>query len=74
MKVLCIDNKDVSLSITVGKWYQVVISSLDKYESSELKLKTYYIITDRGTQGRFNKKFFITVDEWRETKLEELGV
>lgn len=74
MKVLCIDNQDVSLSITVGKWYQVVITSLDKHESSGLKLKSYSIITDTGTRGRFSKRFFITVDEWREKKLEELGI
>ena len=74
MKVICIDNKDVSSSLTVGKFYQVLDSLVSKWESSGLKLQTYSIINDEGRQSRFNKRFFITIEELREQKLNILGI
>ena len=74
MKVICIDNKDVSSSLTVGKFYQVLDSPVSKWESSGLKLQTYSIINDEGRQSRFNKRFFITIEELREQKLNILGI
>jgi NADH:ubiquinone oxidoreductase subunit D len=70
MKVLCIDNKNVSLSITVGKWYEV---------SEEWKGSIFwYIINDSGKKSavfsRISKSKFLTVEQIREKKLNILDI
>lgn len=61
MKVLCIDNTNLSLSISVGKWYDVVFA---------VSPNTYCIISDRGVNQIFSKKFFMTLEDLRNEKIK----
>jgi len=71
MKVLCIDNKNVSLSITVGKWYEVS----EEWKGS---MVFWYIINDSGRKSpvfsRISKSKFLTVEQIREKKLNILDI
>ena len=65
MKVLCIDNKNVSLSLTIGEWYKVI--SEDEH--------TYLIDNDHNAYTkRIDKSKFLSKEELRQLKLEKLGI
>jgi hypothetical protein len=64
MKVLCIDNKNVSLSLTIGEWYKVI--SEDEH--------TYLIDNDHSYTKRIAKSKFLSQEELRQLKLEKLGI
>ena len=64
MKVLCIDNKNVSLSLTIGEWYKVI--SEDEH--------TYLIDNDHAYTKRIAKNKFLSKEELRQLKLEKLGI
>jgi hypothetical protein len=67
MKVYCIDNKNISLSIEVGKWYDV--SSGD-----EISDRTSYLIVRDSQFQRISKDKFLTLEQYREMKLKKLGI
>ena len=64
MKVLCIDNKNVQLSLTIGEWYKVI--SEDEH--------TYLIDNDHAYTKRFAKSKFLSTEELRQLNLEKLGI
>ena len=65
MKVICIDNRDVSSSLTVGK----------VYETDGLQSTLYRIRCDDDVSiGEFGNWRFITIEEFREKRLSELGI
>lgn len=64
MKVLCVNNNFVSLSLTVGKWYEVF----------DTQSHNYVIISDRGNKQRISRSFFMTLEELRNEKLNKLGI
>ena len=64
MKVLCIDNKNVSLSLTIGEWYKVI--SEDEH--------TYLIDNDHTYTKRIAKSKFLSTEELRQLNLEKLGI
>lgn len=68
MKVLCVDNKYLSQSITVGKWYEVELTgeTSDEY--------TYLITNDNGQKNRIDKDKFLTIEQYRDKILTELGI
>jgi hypothetical protein len=68
MKVYCIDNKDVSLSVTVGKWYDVSFGDKISDETS------YWIINENLQRRRISKSKFLTIEQIREKKLNILGI
>ena len=71
MKVLCVDNELVGLSITVGKWYEIG----DKNILTEKFRKVPYIIyDDRGCWVKLSQKYFKNIQQIREDKLNELGI
>lgn len=63
MRVLCINDQYLGLSITKGKWYEVVHP--DNNSSTT-------IIGNRGTQVTIASSNFRTLDQLREEKLKEL--
>ena len=67
MRVYCVDNKDVSLSVTVGNWYEV--SPGDPVSD----LHSYLIVKD-GKFSRISKSKFLTIEQIREKKLKILGI
>ena len=72
-RVVCVDNKDFQLSLSVGKWYEVfyVRKQTTYYRVNK---HFYTIITDRGHKKEVCASYFMTLDELREKKLEELGI
>ena len=71
MKVVCVDNTNVSLSLSVGKWYEV-------FEGDDAPITvysgSYVVITDRGNYTRLSDRYFKTLEEIRNEKLKELGI
>jgi hypothetical protein len=65
MKVLCIDNKNVSLSVTVGKWYDVLGFG---------DTTSFWIVNDNRQRRRISKSKFLTIEQIRENKLNILGI
>lgn len=66
MKIICIKNKieNITWEITIGKVYE---SKIDK--------KNFYqIINERGAIFYYPKELFITMSEYRNHKLEEIGI
>lgn len=71
MKVLCVDNIGVTLSLSIGKWYKVYDHELSVLTGDVV---SYTIISDRGNKQKACVSFFMTLDRLREKKLEELGI
>ena len=64
MKAVCINNGNGLLNLTVGKVYDYNHTLYDQYN----------IADDFGIMYYFNKKHFIGLEEYREQKLNELGL
>jgi len=83
MKVVCV-NLGENLGyetcidqITFGKSYDVISQHGDYIiKSSTITdyVTLYDIRNDEGNMIRYNKKLFLTIDDWRELKLKELGI
>jgi hypothetical protein len=71
MKVLCVNNEYVGLSITVGKWYQLAGSEIFL---EQFKDNTYIIYDDNFRWVKLSQKYFKKQEEIREEKLNELGI
>jgi len=71
MKVFCVNNEYVGLSITVGKWYEL---ANQKIFTEQFKDNTYIIYDDRFRWVKLSQKYFKTQKEIREEKLNELGI
>ena len=70
MKAVCINNTilyqdRLAPYITIGKIYNIQNSAF---------INCYRIIDDRGLHGDYVKSRFKALDEWRNKKLEELGI
>ena len=68
MKVICICDKigiDY-LRISIGKSYDVL--SINKIRD------TYLIINDDGIKCHYNRRAVLPLEEWRENRLNELGI
>lgn len=83
MKVVCVNlGEDLGYEtcidhITVGKSYDVISQHGDYIiKSSTITdyVTLYNIRNDDGNMIRYNKKLFLTIDDWRELKLKELGL
>jgi len=75
MKVYCIDDEGVHLSVKYGKWYEVVkvLKSASDYDIEHINL-VYWIVNDYGQKRGIEKSKFLTVEEFREKKLKILGI
>lgn len=71
MKVLCVNNEYVGLSITVGKWYELANQEIF---TEQFKNNTYIIYDDRFRWVKLSQKYFKTQEEIREEKINELGI
>ena len=72
MKVLCIDNKNVSLSLTIGEWYKVISEDEHTYLIDNDHAYTKRIVF--WQMGSFAKSKFLSKEELRQLKLEKLGI
>jgi hypothetical protein len=71
MKVLCVDNEYVSLSITVGKWYKLADP---KVFTEQFKNGTCIIYDDKCRWIKISEKYFKNIQQIREDKLNHLGI
>ena len=62
MKVICINNSQYEIHLTINKSYEVVSSTPDGYE----------IKCDDGYDITFYKHRFITIKEYRDNKLNQI--
>jgi hypothetical protein len=69
-RVVCINNiagvglRSYKLNVTVDKWYDVI-----EYDDDGRFSSTCWIINDSGEKARYTKKYFKTLSELREEKL-----
>lgn len=66
MKLVCIDIKDY-VNITLGKSYNLTPLLISKLDNS-----IYWIKDDSGNVRGIDKKCFITLEEWRNNKIESI--
>ena len=73
-KVVCISKPHHIWSVTPGKIYDLYYNKL-QYKNNDI-----YIIDDKGDEFIFvdglelYSNYFITLEEWRELKLNEIGI
>jgi len=75
MKVVCVSNEPISVfghSIKVGETYDVIQTKDVNFKDE--KHVFLRIICDDGSEREFHERFFITLDEFRLKKLDELGI
>ena len=64
MKVVCIENCHKEFALTFEKTYEVI----------EVEENTYFLCDDLGNRCHFFKERFLTLEEFRNKKLVELGI
>ena len=83
MKVVCIEpfigNSVLKTTITYGKTYDVINDMPIKFlgiKNSKFNATGFYlkIINDLGVDHMYDKSRFITLEEWREKQLKEIGL
>ena len=73
MKLVCI-NKGRIKNLTEGKKYKVVRTNSGKQNNSDKEYNSIWVINDVGIEKHYSRKRFISVPEWRDNKLKELGI
>jgi hypothetical protein len=79
MKVVCIKkyrSQGLQYELTYGKIYDIVPKDLlpSVYKISTIDNFNYWIINDRGYTEYYSKDKFITLEEFRQRKLNQLGI
>ena len=67
MKLICINNKNLSLSLTVNKIYEALF---DLYPDSDYHC--YYIISDKGSGACYDGSYFMSLEEYRDAQLNKI--
>lgn len=77
MKVVCIDDVTDILNfgdgikeLTYGKEYEII----EKYYQIEWDRRQISIINDIGIKTEYRLSRFVTLEEWRDNKLKEIGI
>jgi hypothetical protein len=74
MKVVCINNGEMDkatndwVNLTIGKTYDVLGDNVSHSDS------IFNIINDISNKGSYHSGRFITLDKYRNDKLEKLGI
>lgn len=72
MKVICINDRNSiggkSTNYTEGKWYEVMNSK--DFNNNYM----FYIKSDNGTYPAVERSKFMTLEEYRNSKLKEIGI
>jgi hypothetical protein len=63
MKVKCINNKGYEYRLTIGKWYNVIRNH---------QYYGFLIIDDKNYEFWFSKKYFKSLSEIRNNKIDKL--
>jgi len=73
MKIVCKDDHDISgnkYTLTPGKIYDTIETFTPDYSQNGV----LSIINDEGYKLWYPDYLFITIDKWRELKLNEIGI
>ena len=76
MEIVCIKkykSQGLQLELTYGKLYKVLPFPFGA-EGLPYTENNYSIVNDRNQTEYYSKGDFVTIDEWRELKLEEVGI
>jgi hypothetical protein len=74
MKVICISNKLKYTGITIGKEYEIIPELLSQISDFYINDDIYHIRNNNGFDFYYPKEYFITIEEYRDKKLNELGI
>ena len=83
MKVVCANHgeylgyKTYINDITVGKLYDVISQHQDyiiRGSTITDYVTLYNIRNDEGDMIRYNKKLFVSLEDWREMSLDKIGI
>lgn len=76
-KVICIDDVTDILNfgdgikeLTYGKEYEII----ERYYQIEWDRLQISIINDEGIKNEYRLSRFVTLEEWRENRLKEIGI
>lgn len=69
MKIVCISKDHKYLTLTYGKIYNA-----DQIFTKDKLMGKHLIEDDFGAFGWYNKDLFISLEEFRDNKLKELGL
>jgi hypothetical protein len=72
MKVVCIN--DHTLSIALGKIYDVNKFGLRINFENTMQINLYQIINDNGKTTWYSEDVLMPLEKYRELKLKELGI
>lgn len=73
MELICI-NKGKIKNLTRGKIYKVVRTICGKHTDSDIEYNNVWVINDAGIEKHYSGKRFISVPEWRDNKLNDIGI
>ena len=61
-------------NLTQGKTYTIVRQNMGKHDNSDKEYNNIWIVNDLGIEKHYSKKRFVSVAEFRDIKLNELGI
>lgn len=68
-----IDSRNTNLLVRLGEWIDVTTKSRNDYsEDSKSFLKTRYFFVKEGTEYALDRKYFLTIEEWRDKQISKL--
>lgn len=70
MRVICVNNEGF-IHLTLGKKYDAKLATVDVPSG---QIIYYYVIDDAGCENIYSTKLFMTMGEYRNKKLEEIGI
>lgn len=74
-KVVCMANDDGDLPLTINKIYDIFYDDLsDKLDKLFSEILYYQIIGDDDLIEIYSKSLFISLEEYRNNKLNNLGI
>ena len=73
MRVVCIKTGKIK-NLTEGKSYQLIKVSKGIHLDSNIEYKNFVVVNDAGIERMYSASRFITLEEFRNKKLVELGI
>lgn len=74
MNIVCVDNNQDKNPITPGKMYFDITSNWTEGLDGPMNKIAYLILNDDGYESWEPKENFLTLEKYRDNKLNELGI
>lgn len=68
MKVICINNNRVK-GLTIDRKYIITRSRSGKHLNSGIEYSGYHVINDDSIEKYYSSRRFLSIEDWRDTKL-----